>query len=268
MSSHPVPSTSNASSKPVGRILISNDDGLDAIGIQILAGIARQLSDDVWIAAPMDNKSGASRAITLRRDIIVEMRGPQQFAIGGTPSDCVILGLEQLMDKKPDLVLSGINAGMNVADDVLYSGTIAAAMEAALLGVPAIALSQRNAGVEQGDFDVAAQYGEYVIRHLLAHGWPKRTIMNVNFPSCDAAMIRGIKPASLDQHKVGDQIVAGSVPNSFRLGPVISNLKAHAGSDRAVMEDGWIALTALGMDITAFDTQATLTTRTFDDPDV
>ena len=88
-----------SSVKPVGRILLSNDDGFDSIGIQILAGIAHQLSDDVWIAAPMDNKSGASRAITLRRDIMVETRNPKQFAIGGTPSDCVILALEQLMDK-------------------------------------------------------------------------------------------------------------------------------------------------------------------------
>ena len=91
------------SAKPVGRILLSNDDGFDSIGIKILGEIAHQLSDNVWIAAPMDNKSGASRAITLRRDIIVEARGPQQFAIGGTPSDCVILALEQLMDQNPIL---------------------------------------------------------------------------------------------------------------------------------------------------------------------
>ena len=253
-----------SSAKPVGRILLSNDDGFDAIGIQILAGIAHQLSDDVWIAAPMDNKSGASRAITLRRDIMVEARGPQQFAVGGTPSDCVILALEQLMDQKPDLVLSGINAGMNVADDVLYSGTIAAAMEATLQGVPAIALSQRNGGIEQDDFAAATAHGEYVIRYLLDHGWPERTIMNVNFPSCDAALVQGIKPASLDRHKIGDQIVAGSVANSYRLGPVVANPETRVGSDRAVMDDGWIALTALGMDITAFDTQANLTTRAFD----
>jgi 5'-nucleotidase len=253
-----------SSAKPVGRILLSNDDGFDAIGIQILAGIAHQLSDDVWIAAPMDNKSGASRAITLRRDIMVEARGPQQFAVGGTPSDCVILALEQLMDQKPDLVLSGINAGMNVADDVLYSGTIAAAMEATLQGVPAIALSQRNGGIEQDDFSAATAHGEYVIRYLLGHGWPERTIMNVNFPSCDAALVQGIKPASLDRHKIGDQIVTGSVANSYRLGPVVANPETRVGSDRAVMDDGWIALTALGMDITAFDTQANLTTRAFD----
>ena len=252
------------SSKPIGRILLSNDDGFDAIGIQILAGIARQLSDDIWIAAPMNNKSGASRAITLHRDIMIETRAPQQFAIGGTPSDCVILALVQLMDRKPDLVLSGINAGMNVADDVLYSGTIAAAMEATLQGVSAIALSQRNGGIEHDDFGVAVTHGEYVIRHLLDNGWPERTIINVNFPSCDAAMVRGIKPASLDRHKVGDQIVAGSVPNSYRLGPVLANPQTRAGSDRAVMDDGWISLTALGMDITAFDTQANLRTQTFD----
>ena len=251
------------SSKPVGRILLSNDDGFDAIGIQILAGIACQLSDDVWVAAPMDNKSGSSRAITLRRDIMVETRGPQQFAVGGTPSDCVILALEQLMDRKPDLVLSGVNAGMNVADDVLYSGTIAAAMEATLQGVPAIALSQRNGGVEKHDFSVAVKHGKYVINHLLDHGWPERTIMNVNFPSCDADAVRGIKPAGLDQHKVGDQIVAGFLPNSYRLGPVVANPATRSGSDRAVMDEGWIALTALGMDITDFDTQANLTKKIF-----
>ena len=132
---------SKSSNAPVGRILISNDDGLDAIGIAILAEIAARLSDDVWVIAPTGNRSGMSRAITLHSDVIIEPRGDNRFACSGTPSDCVIMGMAKVMDRKPDLMLSGINAGMNAADDVLYSGTIAAAMEASLMGVPAIALS-------------------------------------------------------------------------------------------------------------------------------
>jgi len=249
-----------SASKPFGRILLSNDDGIDAIGLAILADIASRLSDDVWICAPMDNKSGASRSITLRKDIVFEERGPKRFACGGTPSDCVILGVERLLDRKPDLVLSGINAGMNVADDVLYSGTIAAAMEATLLGIPGIALSQRNGSLDRADFAAASQYGEFVIRHLWEHGWPDRTIMNVNFPAKNAGAVKGLKPAQLDRHKVGDEIIKGLAPNSFRLGPVIASETPIVDSDRAVMDDGWISLTALSMDITCADTQANLKT--------
>jgi 5'-nucleotidase len=247
-------------SKPIGRILLTNDDGIDAIGIAILADIASQLSDDVWVSAPINNMSGASRSITLRKDIVVEQRAPKHFACGGTPSDCVILALERFLDKKPDLVLSGINAGMNVADDVLYSGTIAAAMEATLQGVPGIALSQRNGSLDRADFAAATHYGEFVVRHLWQQGWPDRTVMNVNFPATNAGPVKGLKPAQLDRHKIGDDIIHGLAPNSYRLGPVMANPKTIEGSDRAVMDDGWISLTALGMDITCANTQATLQT--------
>lgn len=233
----------------IGRILLSNDDGFDAIGLKILYEIACQLSDDVWVIAPTDNRSGASRSITLRKDVTIEQRGPQMFACSGTPSDCVIFGRNKVMDRQPDLVLSGINAGMNVADDVLYSGTIAAAMEAALVGIPAIALSQRNGFGATEDFVNAATYGEMTIRALLAKGWGDRMIMNVNFPSTE--QVRGIKPATLDRHKIGDEIIPGSAPNSYQLGPLVSNPTTIAGSDRAVMDEGWISLTALGMDIMA-----------------
>ena len=253
----------NAGTKPIGRILITNDDGIDAMGIAILAEIAAEFSDDVWISAPMDNKSGASRSITLRKDILIDQRGHKRFAVGGTPSDSVILALGVLMEEKPDLVLSGINAGMNVADDVLYSGTIGAAMEATLQNVPAIAISQRNAKLERSDFAAAAEHGAIVIRHLLEMGWPERTVMNVNFPSADAGPVKGIKPAGLDRHKAGDEIVVGSVDNSYRLGPVVANPDRIAGSDRAVMDEGWIALTALGMDLTATEMQAGLRTIEF-----
>ena len=246
-----------------GRILISNDDGIDAIGIGILRDIASRLSDDVWVIAPDSNRSGMSRAITLRRDVIIEPRGDKAFSCSGTPSDCVIMGLSSVLDDKPDLILSGINAGMNVADDVLYSGTIAAAMEGALMGVPAIALSQRNGGLDEADYDAAIIHGERVIRAILEAGIPDRTVMNVNFPPLPGNEVRGIQPATLDRHKFGDHVIKGDAPNSFRLGPLKSREQTIPGSDRAVMDEGWISLTALGMDITAGDIQAKLTSVDF-----
>ena len=110
------------SKKPVGRILISNDDGIDSIGIIILREIAKAFSDDIWIIAPSENRSGASRSITLRRDVVIDEIAPKTFRCSGTPSDCIIFGMAEILDQAPDLVLTGINHGMNVADDILYSG--------------------------------------------------------------------------------------------------------------------------------------------------
>ena len=242
----------------VGRILISNDDGFDAIGIGILTKIASRFSDDVWVIAPSGNRSGMSRAITLHSDVTIEPRGDRRFACSGTPSDCVIMGMARVLDRKPDLVLSGINAGMNVADDVLYSGTIGAAMEASLMGVPAIALSQRNGRTSPEEFASAAAHGEAVIQHILEIGVAPRTIMNVNFPPIAPDAVKGIMPATLDQHKFGDQVINGETPNSYRLGPLLAHDKTIPGSDRAVMDEGWISLTALGMDITDSTVQGSL----------
>ena len=247
-----------SSHAPVGRILISNDDGLDAIGIGILTEIASRFSDDVWVIAPSGNRSGMSRAITLHSDVIIEPHGDRRFACSGTPSDCVIMGMARVLDRKPDLVLSGINAGMNVADDVLYSGTIGAAMEASLMGVPAIALSQRNGRTSPEEFASSAAHGEAVIRHILEIGMAPRTIMNVNFPPIAPDAVKGIMPATLDQHKFGDQVINGETPNSYRLGPLLAHDKTIPGSDRAVMDEGWISLTALGMDITDSTVQGSL----------
>ena len=249
---------SASSHSPVGRILISNDDGIDAIGIGILCEIASRLSDDVWVIAPNGNRSGMSRAITLYRDVTIDPLGDNRFSCSGTPSDCVIMGMARVLDRKPDLVLSGINAGMNAADDVLYSGTIAAAMEASLMGVPAIALSQRNGRLDPEDFAAAAAHGETVIRHILDGGIPPRTVMNVNFPPVSPDKVRGIMPATLDNHKFGDQVIDGDGPNSYRLGPLLARDETIPGSDRAVMDEGWISLTALGMDITASTAQSGL----------
>ena len=237
--------------KSIGRILISNDDGLDATGIAVLREIASHLSDDVWVIAPSENRSGASRSITLRRDVVIEEMDEKTYRCSGTPSDCIIFGMTQVLDFEPNLVLTGINHGMNVADDILYSGTVAGAMEASLLGVPAIALSQRHGRNDPIDYEASRLYGPKVIRHILDIGIPQRTVMNVNFPKTKPNEIKGMKAAYLDQHKLGDVIISGEAPNHFRLGPLQSDPKTKSGSDRAVLDDGWISLTPLLMDVTS-----------------
>jgi 5'-nucleotidase len=239
------------SKKPVGRILISNDDGIDSIGITILREIATSLSDDIWIIAPSENRSGASRSITLRRDVLIEEIAPKTYRCSGTPSDCIIFGMAEILDYAPNLVLTGINHGMNVADDILYSGTVAGAMEASLLGVPAIALSQRHGREDPVDYAASRLYGDQVIRLILDLGIPPRTVMNVNFPKTNPASIKGVKPAHLDQHKLGDVVIDGAAPNHYRLGPLHSDPEISDGSDRAALDDGWISLTPLMMDVTA-----------------
>ena len=250
--------------KPIRRILLSNDDGVDAIGLKILYDIATQFSDDVWVIAPSENRSGASRSITLRRDVVIQQIGPKRYSCSGTPADCIIFGMSQILDQPPDLVLTGINHGMNVADDILYSGTVAGAMEAALLQVPAIAMSQRHGRDDIADYAPSQRFGVAVVRHLLDVGIPERVIMNVNFPKTDVDQIKGMKPAYLDRHKLGDVIVAGDAPHHYRLGPLHSDPQKSPGSDRAVLDEGWISLTPLLLDVTAKNVMTALTPTTLD----
>src|SRR6201996_1010684 len=129
------------------RILVSNDDGIDAPGIKVLEEVARSLSDDVWVVAPESEQSAVAHSLTIRRPLRMRQVGERHYAVDGTPTDSVLLGARQLLaEKRPDLVLSGINRGSNLGDDVTYSGTVAAAMEVAMLGIPSIALSQHIAG--------------------------------------------------------------------------------------------------------------------------
>ena len=239
--------------KSIGRILISNDDGADAIGIAILQEIAATLSDDVWVIAPTENRSGASRSITLRQDVVIEKTAPKNYRCSGTPSDCIIFGMTQILDQPPDLVLTGINNGMNVADDILYSGTVAGAMEASLLGVPAIALSQQHGRDSPVDYTASRLFWKKVINHILNMIIPQRTIMNVNFPKTHPNAIKGMMSAYLDRHKLGDVIINGNEPNHYRLGPLHSNPETLKGSDREVLNNGWISLTPLMMDVTSHD---------------
>ncbi len=177
------------------RILLTNDDGVEAYGLAVLHDIARTLSDDVWVVAPVVEQSGKGRGVTLHEPLRVKRLADKRFAISGTPTDCVQIAVNDLMDKAPDLVLSGINRGFNLAQDVTLSGTVAGALQGMTLGIPSIALSQCL------DFDVdleaqwsaAHAHGAAIISNLIGHGWPADVVMNINFPDCPAERVAGVE---------------------------------------------------------------------------
>ena len=166
------------------RILITNDDGIFAPGLEVLYHIASELSDDVWVVAPETNQSGVSHAITLHQPIRMREISEKRFAVQGTPTDCVLMAVQEVMrGQKPDLILSGVNHGQNIADDVTYSGTIAGAMEGAILGIPSIALSQSFNFRMGGEFkwDTPRAIGADLVRQVLKCGWPENVLVNINF---------------------------------------------------------------------------------------
>jgi len=179
------------------RILLTNDDGIAAEGLQTLVRVARQLSDDVWICAPEIEQSGASRRLTLTEPVRVRQLDTQSFAVSGTPTDCVMLAIQEMMvDKAPDLVLSGVNRGQNMGEDVTFSGTVAGALQGMALGVPSIALSQaltRFQDARTSHFETAEHHAPGLIARLVEIGWPAKVVMNLNFPACLPDEVEGVE---------------------------------------------------------------------------
>lgn len=176
------------------RILCTNDDGIHAPGLKTLEAIARALSDDVWVVAPETDQSGVSHSLSLNDPLRLREISERHFAVKGTPTDCVIMGIRQIMrDHKPDLVLSGVNRGQNVAEDVSYSGTVAGAIEGTILGVPSIALSQAYSAASRDmlKWHCAEHHGPKVIRRVLETGIDRGILVNINFPDCEPEDVEG-----------------------------------------------------------------------------
>ena len=194
--------------KLLKRILVTNDDGIDAPGLVTAVNIANQLSDDVWVFAPAEEKSGASHAISLAHPMRLVERGPQRFAITGSPADCVMVATRSMLkDNLPDLVISGVNFGQNIAEDVSYSGTVAGAKEGTIMGIPSFALSQAihfmdKTFVYSPNFEIAEKYAADIIRKTLDMAWPEGTLMNINFPDIsleDTCEVRITKQGKRDK---------------------------------------------------------------------
>jgi 5'-nucleotidase len=248
------------------RILLTNDDGYHAPGLAVLEAIAATLSDDIWVVAPADEQSGAGHSLTLTRPLRVRRFDDRRFAVSGTPTDAVMMAIAKLMqDSPPDLILSGVNRGANLGEDVTYSGTVSAAMEGALAGVRSIALSQVYAREAMGDavpFDAARAWGERVLRPIIAAPWTPRTLINVNFPALPAGAVRGVRVVQQGFRDYGRlNIVTNRDPRGyeyhwFGLGPVLST-PAH-DTDLEAVADGYVAVTPLHLDLTHRESMAML----------
>ena len=239
------------------RILLTNDDGINAPGLYVLEKIAAKLSDDIWICAPSEEQSGAGHSLTLTRPVRLREHAPRRFSVTGTPTDAVTMALKKLMPAPPDLILSGVNRGANLGDDVTYSGTVSAAFEGALAGVRAVALSQVYAGKGRGNavsFDAAEVWGEKVLRPLLEVPFAPRTLINVNFPPLPAAEVKGIRVVRQGFHDYArGTVVEGTDPRGF---PYywfglhgIEHTPGHA-TDLEAIAEGFVSVTPLQLDFT------------------
>ena len=239
------------------RILITNDDGIHADGLKVMETIAAQLAIEVWVFAPDENCSGLGRSLTLTRDLNVNQHGARRFSCDGTPADCMVLALNHFMaESMPDLVLSGVNLGINIADNVTCSGTIGAAWEAVVHGVPALALSQKinpnhPAPTPIDAYATTNNDAVPLLKTLIAHGWEKDVIININFPALPP---KGIRVAQVGRHKDSDEIQSGDSANSFRIGLLRQRRTSTKNDDFAGIMNDYITVTPLALNMTHHDT--------------
>lgn len=239
------------------RILVTNDDGIHAPGLKIAESIARALSDDVWIVAPETDQSGVSHSLSLNDPLRLREVATKKFAVKGTPTDCVIMAIRHVMkDNKPDLVISGVNKGQNVAEDVTYSGTIAAAMEGTTLGIQSIAISQ-GYGLDtrhNPHWKTAETLAPVLIKRILEQGIPAGNLININFPNIIASEIKGTKLTF--QGRRDQELLTVDMRNDGRGNPyfwltfVREKPLVKEGSDIWAMQEGYISVTPLKLDLT------------------
>ena len=242
----------------VVRMLLTNDDGVNARGLKLLETIARTLSDEIWIVAPTEEQSGAGHSLTLTEPVRLRRHDERRFSVTGTPTDAVMLALAHVMkDSPPDVILSGINRGANLAEDVTYSGTVSAAMEGALAGVRSIALSQAYSREGMGDtvpFAAAEAWAGRVLAPLLEFESDPRTLINVNFPALPPDQVKGIRVCRQGLRDYGRlRIVQRTDPRGydyywFGLGPMVET-PGHS-TDLEAIADDYVSVTPLHLDLT------------------
>jgi 5'-nucleotidase len=240
------------------RILITNDDGIHAPGLAAAERIARALTEDVWVVAPETEQSGASHSLTLTVPLRLREIEKKRFAVTGTPTDCVMMAVAELMkDARPDLVISGVNRGSNIADDVTYSGTIAGAMEGCALGIPSVALSQAYGFGEDAKivrWDCGETHGPGVIEKLVGIGWPSDVLMNINFPDCAPADVKGVEATEQGKRDLQtatlDRRIDGRGNPYYWIGFRRVRSNPPNGSDLRAIYEGRISVTPLHLNLT------------------
>jgi 5'-nucleotidase len=240
------------------RLLISNDDGILAHGIECLIAAAEPLGD-VWVVAPDREQSAMSHSLTLHHPVRPVKRGERRWQIDGTPTDCVMIAVEALLPEKPDFVLSGINHGQNMGEDVLYSGTVAAAMEGLVLGIPSIAISFAGGDLRSDLTQLKQQISVLtpLLRHLTSlKPFPSQTLFNVNLPPLPSDQIKGVKLTRLGRRHYPDSLQKMQDPWGRQVYWIGGGRMVWSGeddSDFKAIEDGYVSVTPLHLDLTNFD---------------
>ena len=236
------------------RVLLTNDDGISARGLDVLLTAIKPLVAEVWVVAPEEEQSGSGHSLTLRRPLRIRKVADKQFAVDGTPTDCVLLAVSEIMKSSPpDIIFSGINRGGNLGGDITYSGTIAAAMEGVLLGIRSIAFSLVYNDPKRLEWETAANWIEPVLSFLSTISFPEGVLMNVNFPPIKSKSIVGISAVRQGQRKIGDELKPGIDPRGdryFWIGSQRSDSRVIEGTDLAAIRHGMISVTPLSLDLT------------------
>ncbi len=241
------------------KILLTNDDGIHAPGMKVMEDAARQLSDDVITVAPSVNQSGMAHALTLHSPLRIHGHGADRYSVDGTPTDCVLMAIRHLLkDNLPDLILSGVNFGQNMAEDVTYSGTVAAAMEGTTLGIPSLAFSQSFGVHSQGpNFDIAARYLPDLAADLYLEGFPPHVLLNINFPDTQDGQARGIRVTRQGQRdqKHADLLERHDARRQayYWIGFTRREELPLKNSDLSAVRAGYISVTPLHLDLTEHD---------------
>ncbi|HDX8445144.1 5'/3'-nucleotidase SurE [Aeromonas hydrophila] len=239
------------------RILVSNDDGVNAEGIRALSE-ALAACGEVIVVAPDRNRSGASHSLTLEVPLrITRIAETGYHAVKGTPTDCVHLAVNELVRPEPDMVVAGINHGANLGDDVIYSGTVAAATEGRHLGFPSLAISL----VGKTHFATAAHYAAQLVKGMMVHPLPADQILNVNVPDLPLDQIKGIRVTRLGNRHRAESVICSEDPRGqpiYWIGPPGSQQDAGDGTDFAAIEQGYVSITPLTIDMTAYSSLAGL----------
>ncbi len=236
------------------RILVTNDDGYNSPGLKLMEAIARSISNDVWIVAPEEEQSGKGHALSLHEPIRYRQIDEKYFAVKGTPTDCVMMALHQIMPDRPTLLLSGINRGVNLAEDMTYSGTISAAMEGTICGIPSIAFSQEVTKDHPYDlFQTARDHALGIVKELVEITWEEGTFLNVNFP-LNADKVKGIQTTAQGFRDEAEVFIdARQDPRGgdyYWIGFRRQYGAPKLGTDLAAIDNGYISVSPMHLDLT------------------
>lgn len=234
------------------RILVTNDDGIHSPGLTALAQ-ALSAVGEVWIVAPDRERTAVAHAVTLHKPLRVHRLAPRTFSVNGTPVDCVNLAFAKVMPKPPAIVVSGINKGVNLGDDVMYSGTVSGAMEGTILGVASVAVSQE--GQDRFRFAVGALYAERVVRLVLEQGLPEETLLNVNIPNLPRRSIKGARVTCLSRRRFDNPIIEKLDPHGRKYYWIAGTRLSWSRSkdaDHEALQEGFVSITPIHLDLTHY----------------